>query len=234
MPLPCLAVLFDFDGVVVESNAIKIDAFLTLYRDHGPAVAGAIAAFYHRHGGLPRDRKFRHFEEVLLGRPCDKGRLLTLCRRFTAMVESAVTRCPEIPGALDFIRRHAATLPLFVASGTPEDELQRIVKARGWTSLFAEARGGPRHKRDVIAGILGRHRLDPARTVMVGDALTDLEAAEANGLRFVGVVRPGADDLFPIGTRIERDLTALDAAIAAVMDQPPAGASRAAAPRPLP
>ncbi|PWC36131.1 HAD family hydrolase [Azospirillum sp. TSO35-2] len=217
MTLPCHAVLFDFDGVIVDSNRIKIDAFLELYRGHGPAVAEAITTFYNRNGGLPREHKLRHFDQVLLGLPPDEARVRALADRFGTMVEDAVSSCPEVPGALDFIRRHAATRPLFVASGTPETELRRIIDRRGWTPLFTETAGSPRHKRDVVADLVARHRLDTDRAVFVGDALTDLEAADSNGLRFIGILRPGADNVFPSGTHLIPDLTTLDAAIAAVL-----------------
>lgn len=217
MSLPCQAVLFDFDGVIVESNAIKLNAFLDLYRGHGPEVDRAIADFYHRNGGLPRIQMLHHFDQLLLGRPRDEARVEEMARRIGAMVEDAVTACDEIPGALAFIRRHTGRHPLFIASGTPETELQRIVERRGWTPLFAEVAGSPRHKSDVVADLIARHGIAPARSVFVGDALTDLEAAQSNGLPFIGIVRPGAENVFPAGTRIEPDLTALEGAIAAVL-----------------
>lgn len=217
MTLPCQAVLFDFDGVIVESNAIKLEAFLSLYRGHGPEVDRAIADFYHRNGGLPRGQMLRHFDEVVLGLPRNDERIEEMVRRVGGMVEDAVTACEEIPGALDFIRRHCDRHPLFIASGTPETELRRIVERRGWTPLFAEVAGSPRHKTIVVADLIDRHGIDATRSVFVGDALTDLEAAQTNGLPFIGVVRPGAENVFPAGTHIEPDLTALEGAIATVL-----------------
>lgn len=219
---PCSAIVFDFDGVLVDSNGIKLAAFIELYGNHGNEVHEAIATHYRLHGGLSRDRKFRHYEHVLLGRPADEERIASLSQRFSEMVEDAVTRCPPIPGGIAFVRRHSGRLPMFIASGTPEVELRRIVHRRGWASLFADVRGAPTHKTDLLGEILERHGLDPATTVMVGDALTDLEAAQANGMPFIGVVPQGADDIFPAGTRIEPDLTALDAAISVVVNEHPA------------
>lgn len=217
MPLPCRAVIFDFDGVIVDSNPIKIGAFIAMYRDHGEAFCAEIAAYYRLYAGISRVAKFRHIEEAMLGRTVDDERIAELAQRFSELVEDAVTACPTIPGALEFVRAHAGDRPLFVASGTPEVELQRIVARRGWAPLFTEVRGSPTHKTEVVRDIVAANGLSPAETVMVGDALTDLEAARANGLPFIGVVLPGQDDIFPEGTRTEPDLTGLGAAIAAVM-----------------
>lgn len=220
MTLPCRAVVFDFDGVIVDSNPIKVAALAELYRGHGAAFGAEIAAYYHRHAGVSRDRMFQHIEEVLLGRPVAPDRIAALSRRFGELVEDAVTACPPIAGALEFVRRHTGAVRLSVASGTPEEELRRIVERRGWTPLFAAVRGSPMHKADVVAEILRTQDLAPAQTVMVGDALTDLESAQRNGLPFVGIVPPGAENIFPAGTHIEPDLTGLEAAIATVVRWP--------------
>lgn len=215
-PLSCRAVIFDFDGVIVDSNPIKVGAFMDMYRDQGEAFCAEIANYYRLYAGISRIRKFRHIEETMLGRPASDERIAELSQRFSELVEEAVTGCPPIPGALEFVRTHADSLPLFVASGTPEVELQRIVTRRGWAPLFVDVRGSPTHKTDVVRDIIAANGLSPAETVMIGDALTDMEAAQANALPFIGIVPPGADNIFPADTRVEPDLTGLEAAIAAV------------------
>lgn len=219
-PLPCAAVVFDFDGVIVDSTAIKTAALLELYRPHGAEVQAAVGAFHRLNAGLSRTIKLRHVEEHVLGRSPDDAAIAALAQRLTDMMEDQVVACPSIPGADEFLRRHAGRLPMFVASGTPEDELQRIVAKRGLAGVFVEVRGSPIHKRELIRDLITRHDLDVTRTVMVGDALTDLEAAQVNGLAFVGIVPEGEDNLFPAGEHIRRDLTDLEDAIAVVLDRP--------------
>ena len=114
---------------------------------------------------------------------------------------------PFIPGAREFLENHAGRCPFFVASGTPHEELARILAGRHLARFFSEAFGTPKKKPDIIRDILDRHSLRPDHVLFVGDAMTDYRAALETGLRFVGIApAPGA---FPPGTHVLPDLTQL-------------------------
>ena len=49
--------------------------------------------------------------------------------------------------------------------------------------------------------------------LMVGDSMTDYEAACITGVRFVGIARPGTGSPFPQGTVVLPDLTRWERAI---------------------
>lgn len=49
-------------------------------------------------------------------------------------------------------------------------------------------------KAELLAHILGRHAIDPARAIMVGDRMHDVRAARANGLRSIGVLYGFGDE----------------------------------------
>jgi phosphoglycolate phosphatase len=98
---------------------------------------------------------------------------------------------------------------LFIVSGTPQEELVRIVDRRGLARHFAGVFRSPAEKPELIRDILGRYRLAAAACVFVGDAMTDHDAAEACGVPFIGRVAAGSPDPFPSGTNVIRDLTEL-------------------------
>ena len=135
------AIIFDFDGVVVESGEIKTQAFANLYRDYGETVMAEVAKYHVLNGGMSRYEKFRYFQETLLERPPltpDEERQLD--RRFSELVMEAVIASDAVPGAAELIRREAGRIPLFVASGTPEEELNMIVIRRGLASYTLRPR----------------------------------------------------------------------------------------------
>lgn len=206
---PYDAVFFDFDGVIVDSVDIKTRAFRTLYEDHGPDVVEAVVAHHLRHGGISRRQKIRHYHSTLLGQELDREELERLVRRFSGLVEDAVVAADWVAGARALLDRAYGRLALFVVSGTPEDELQRVVARRGIAHLFSEVRGSPPEKVEVVKELLGKHRLDPGRVLFVGDAITDHDAAAAHRLPFVGRVPPGAPSPFPDGATTVSDLTQL-------------------------
>jgi phosphoglycolate phosphatase-like HAD superfamily hydrolase len=201
------AVIFDFDGVLVESNTIKADAFEALYAEHGPDVARAVRAYHERHRGLSRFDKFRHYETQLLGRPePDAAQLAELGRRFGECVEAAVVAAPMVGGAQALLDRLRGRVPMFVVSATPQDELLRIVAGRGLGGYFRDVRGTPGTKAALIAEIVARYALPAARTLMIGDAPADYEGARANGTAFAGRVPPGESNPFPAGVATVGDL----------------------------
>lgn len=201
------AIFFDFDGVLADSVDVKTDAFAALYAEHGEDVVRRVVAFHLQHGGVSRFEKIRHYETVLLGRPAGEERVRALAGRFSDLVEQAVVRSPWIVGARDCLERLHGRVPLYVVSGTPEDELRRIVAARGMADYFAGVYGSPRGKAEILAEILARHGYAPAACVMVGDAMTDHTAARTAGVPFVGVAPDGASP-FPPGTTVLPDLCA--------------------------
>jgi len=201
--------LLDFDGVLVDSTAIKVGAFETLYADTEPAFRARVIAWHVRHGGISRIEKFRKFEAERLGRTATSAEIEALSRRFEAIVEDAVIACPPIPGAFDLLGVAAGRdVPCHVISGTPEPELRRIVSARGWQGHFASVRGSPALKPALIRETLAAAGMAPARATMVGDSLTDFDAAVATGAGFLGVAGRDGSDPFPAGTVVLPDLTA--------------------------
>ncbi|MGH8684118.1 MAG: HAD family hydrolase, partial [Nitrosospira sp.] len=188
------AIIFDFDGVVVESGDIKTQAFANLYRAHGEGVMAEVARYHRLHGGMSRYQKFHDFQQHLLEKPPltpDEERQLD--RLFSELVVEAVIASEIVPGAAELIRKEAARIPLFIASGTPEAELNTIVMRRGLASYFTAVRGSPTPKQMLIADILSSHALSPERVLMIGDALIDYQSAQMNKVAFVGRVRPGDD-----------------------------------------
>ncbi len=204
------AVFFDFDGVLVEAVDGKTKAFAALYAEHGPDIQGRVIAHHLAFGSVSRFDKIRHYETVFLGRETSEADVLTLADRFGRMVEDAVTTSAAVAGAATLLDRLAEEqTPMFVVSGTPEDELQRITARRGMTRYFREVRGSPQKKTVILRDLIDRYGVDPARSVMIGDSLGDYEAAAACGLSFIGRTPIGHDNPFPDGIPTTPDLSSL-------------------------
>lgn len=205
--------MFDFDGVLVESVDTKTRALASLYAEHGPEATERVVAFHLRHGGLSRYEKFRYGHEVVLGRALPPDESERLAARFAALVVDAVIAAPWVAGAHEFVSAHCRELRLFIASGTPQDELREIVERRAMSAYFTDVRGSPVKKDELVRELLDRHRLVPGRALFVGDSITDYDAARATGLAFLGRVPPGAASPFPSGTETAADLRDLAARI---------------------
>ncbi len=204
------AIIFDFDGVVVESGTIKTQAFAELYRPYGADIVAAVVQFHLQNGGMSRYRKFRHFQEHFLHQPpLTEAEERQLDIRFSELVVEAVIAAEPVPGAIELIRQQSGKIPLFIASGTPEIELKVIVERRGLAPYFTAVRGAPALKKTIIAEILATHDLQPETVLMIGDAMADLEGAQANNTAFLGRIFPSDPNPFPTHIETVPDLRGL-------------------------
>jgi len=189
------AVVFDFDGVILESADIKTDAFVELFDAH-PEHLEAIRAHHLKNLGISRYEKFRWIYANLFRQELTEEQSQALGRGFSDLVFEKVLACPFVPGALETLRRLHGELPLYVASGTPHEELLRIVERRELGGFFEEVHGSPRKKASVLAAVAERHGLRPEEVVMVGDGESDYRAACAAGTRFYARRTPGVAELW--------------------------------------
>ncbi len=203
------AVFLDFDGVLAESVTIKSDAFRALYADQPTDVLAKIMAYNDAHDGISRVIKLRHYQEQFLGIPLSQKTLDDLVHRYAQMVEDAVVQAPWVPGAKAFLKAHYISHRLFVVSGTPEDELRRIVKHRGMAAWLTAVCGSPTTKADIVRGLLAEHGLVAGNCLFIGDAMADWDAAHETGMAFLGRVPPQRPSPFPAGTSTVADLRGL-------------------------
>lgn len=203
-------IIFDFDGVIVESGDIKTEAFAELYRQYGEPVMQAAVAYHRANGGMSRYLKFRYFQQHLLNKPpLTEEEEHMLDEKFSKLVMQAVISSEAVAGAEPLIRRASQLMPLFIASGTPEKELRGIVEQRGLAPFFTAVRGAPALKQAIIADIIATYDFDIQRVLMIGDALIDYESAQQNAIAFLGRVRPQDANPFPVEVEIVPDLCPL-------------------------
>lgn len=210
-------IFFDFDGVLVDSWAIKEDGFRRLFTDYDKEIIDKIIAYHRRHGGISRVQKIHWAHQELLEKPLTKEQLASWADRYASLVKKAVITAPEIAGARSFLESMPAGVEGFVISGTPEKELIEIVAKRQLTGFFKEILGSPTGKIEHLTRLLASYRLDPANCVFIGDAMTDYEAAEAVGMAFVGIRGAVA---FPSETMLLEDCRGLGPALSEIFAYP--------------
>jgi phosphoglycolate phosphatase-like HAD superfamily hydrolase len=204
------AVVFDFDGVVLESADVKTDAFVELFASYGPDIAAAVEQHHLANLGISRFVKFAWIYDHLLGREITEDESRALGERFSALALDKILAAPFVPGAEAALAALSATHPLFVASGTPDDELNLIVDRRGLRARFREVHGTPREKPAILRDVVQRHGFAPDHTLFVGDGATDHKAAAATGVEFLARDTPALHDHWTqLGVRRAPDLTDL-------------------------
>ncbi len=180
------AIVFDFDGVILESAKIKTDAFADVVKDYPKQQADAFVAYHMTHMGISRHVKFKYFIEEILGQTYSEEAEKSLADRFSDIVFSRVMECPFVPGAKEFLERNYTKYDMYIASGTPEEELRQVVEGRKLSLYFKRIYGTPMKKEEIVEAIRYEYKYSGKEMVFVGDASTDLYAAERTGLQFIG------------------------------------------------
>jgi HAD superfamily hydrolase (TIGR01549 family) len=184
-PCPVGVLILDFDGVVLESVGVKTAGFWSLF-SFTPKHVDEIVDYHRRNTGVSRFDKFRHIYREILKEPLSDEQFRFLSDRYAELVVEGVVSSPFVPGAREFLGEWHSRIPLFVVSASPQEELEAIVRRRGLTPYFRKVYGAPARKEDAIREILEMTGIPKGAALFVGDAVNDLNAARAAGVRFVG------------------------------------------------
>jgi len=197
------AVFFDFDGVILDSVDVKTKAFRKMFEEYGSDIQQQVVQYHLENGGVSRFEKFRYYYEKILNIKISENEVQGLSKRFSDMVVQGVIDAPFIRGSYETLNlMRTRSIPAFVVSGTPHDEINFIVREKGLAGFFEEVHGSPRKKWEIASEIIERKGYIPDKCLFLGDAMSDYEAARKTGVQFVGIVSKGTDSPFPKGTRL--------------------------------
>jgi len=178
------AIIFDFDGVLVESTDIKTEAFRKLFSRWSDKVDEGVA-FHLKNMGISRYIKFKHFYENIISERYSEEIGLKLGSEFSDIVLDAIKIAPFVKGVETFLDNFHLKYNFYIASGTPDEELCEIASHKGINKYFNGIFGSSLTKAEIINNILGTESLKNNMVIFVGDAASDKEAAEGMGVHFV-------------------------------------------------
>lgn len=178
--------IFDCDGVILDSNQLKIDAMknaLESITDDGKKVDACVDYFRNNFG---RSR-FHHIDVfveqfLLLGNKSKKEVKEKILNVYSCECKLLYLKAKLTPGFIDFINQLDGKK--YIASGSEQEELRDVFKARNLEVYFDGIYGSPTKKSDLVANI--RNLNSDKNAIMFGDAISDLEAAKINNIDFIG------------------------------------------------
>lgn len=178
--------IFDCDGVLLNSNEVKTEAFRTSVIGYGSEKADELVNYHILNGGISRFKKFDYFFEAILGRAPKKGEMDELLKSFAKVTIEGLLNCDEAEGLRELLDAIPSDVPKLVVSGGAQSELREIFKQRGLAPYFTAIYGSPDTKEAILIRERKNNVLsDPA--IYIGDSRYDYEAATACGLDFIFV-----------------------------------------------
>lgn len=183
------ALVFDFDGTLVDSDPIKRSAFYDV-TTAVPGAAGILDTIF-----AAADPGDRYDIFTALAARLESESAGDWTKAYGRLCQSRILDLL----ASSNIGHTLATLKadgyrLFIASATPQDDLASLVKKSPLTAYFTGVYGRPAAKADVLRNILRGHGWTSHEIVMIGNSEPDRKAAQEVGCPFVGVIGGGEDD----------------------------------------
>lgn len=190
---PYSTFVFDCDGVVLDSNRTKTEAFRTAASPWGKDAADALVAHHVANGGVSRYEKFRHFFEKILpdvvpqGAPGRDGPdLQSLLETYARAAREGLLTCSVADGIKE-LRAATPQARWMIVSGGDQDELRDVFEQRGLAPLFdGGIFGSPVPKMEIL-----EHQVETGGirfpAVFLGDSRLDHQAATVAGLDFIFV-----------------------------------------------
>jgi beta-phosphoglucomutase len=190
------AIVFDFDGVIANSEPLHLLAFQQTLLEDGIELSAH--DYFHRYLGYDDVGVF----ETLAGDrglTFDAARVAELVARKGVRLQSLIQSGAVLfPGAKEFIQRAAAAVPIAIASGALRHEIDEVIDAAGVARLFTtvvasgdtpQSKPSPEPYRLAFEQLQRQTglTLDPRRCVAIEDSRWGLESARGAGLRCVGV-----------------------------------------------
>jgi beta-phosphoglucomutase len=184
------AIVFDFDGVIANSEPLHFQAFRDVLAGEGLALSER--EYYDQYLG---------FDDVGVFRAVgvETTRIDHLVKQKAIRVE-ALERDVSVlfPGAAAAVRRLAASVPLAIASGSIAADIRRVLDREELSQFFvavvsaddtSKSKPAPDPYLHAVAqldAVCGGH-LSPRECVAIEDSRWGLDSARAAGLRTVGI-----------------------------------------------
>jgi 3-deoxy-manno-octulosonate cytidylyltransferase (CMP-KDO synthetase) len=186
------SIVFDFDGVLVDSFKIKSEAFKKLFEPWGIADKVDI-----REGGKSRYEKIKYYHKKLLNHDLNEKELDDLAEKYSKFTLKAVIDAPWIKGAKEFLEENYKDIDFYIVSGTPQKELENIVKSRKMGKYFKKIYGATAPKDEVFRKLISENNYNASDILYLGDIPSDYKNSKKANIKFIGIVKTNETNPFP-------------------------------------
>lgn len=177
-------IFWDFDGVIKDSVSVKSDAFVQLFLPFGEEISKRVKDHHEENGGMSRYDKLPIYLEWA-GKENSKSLISEYEKLFSKLVLQRVIKSPWVLGAKEYIENNFQNQDFYIVTATPQYEIEIILSKLEIEKYFRGVIGSPISKKDALKIFLTNDSLNPKEAIMVGDSMSDYEAAKHNNIEFI-------------------------------------------------
>lgn len=180
-------VVFDLDGVILDSNGFKLEAMRAALGRYDAAAAEAFLDEFRANFGRTRREHFLAFYNQYLAPDSGFEAFYDeAARDYASRVAERYATAPLCDGAAAFIHGLSQSgHVLYVVSGTMTGEAQTAMEGKGLATAFKAILGGPVRKIDHVRAIRHAQRRSDRPSLLIGDAAEDARVAHECGMHFL-------------------------------------------------
>jgi phosphoglycolate phosphatase-like HAD superfamily hydrolase len=176
--------IFDCDGVILNSNRIKTQAFYDVSKIYGYKPAQTLKDYHIQNGGISRYKKFEYLLTEILQKPIETQELNSLLSSFSKKVKNALLIC-EIAKNIKELRDKTKHAKWLIVSGGDQAELREIFKQRGLDGYFdGGIFGSPDDKITILKNEKNKCNII-GKSLFIGDSMYDYQAATTMHMDFI-------------------------------------------------
>lgn len=178
--------IFDCDGVILDSNQLKINAMANTLNslNFAEEQVQCCSDYFSHNFGKSRFHHVKYFIDHILdldeSTNCEELEKQIL-ERFSSQCQQLYLKADITHDYLNFIQSLKGKK--YIASGSAQEELRDVFKIRKLEQYFDGIYGSPTAKSENIKNILALE--NSKKAIMFGDALSDLEASLENQIDFI-------------------------------------------------
>lgn len=180
-------IFWDFDGVLMNSNAVRDKGFELVLSEYPKEQVKKLMDFHRANGGLSRYVKFRYFFEEVREKKITSEEIQDWANKFSKiMLANLIKKNLLIKETTDFVKVNYKNYNMHIVSGSDGKELREICKGVDLIQYFTSIEGSPTPKIVLVSNILKLKKYNPSECVLIGDSINDFDAAIANNINFIG------------------------------------------------
>ena len=180
-------IIFDCDGVILNSNNVKTEAFREALSSYEEDLVNEFIAYHKLNGGISRYEKIKFFLKNLAPKYNYTNEIVNynlLIKRFSSICTEALYKV-EVAEGLKRLRDHNSFSKWLVISGGDQLELRDVFDFKGIYDYFnGGIFGSPDKKFDILNREIENNNIEfPA--LFLGDSKLDYQVANSHSIKFI-------------------------------------------------
>jgi len=180
-------ILWDFDGVILDSMKIKGDGFIELFKGYSKQDLAKIEKYHYENGGVSRFDKIKYFYNTIVKEEVEDEKILQLANEFSKIIEKNIY-CKNnlIQDSVNFIKLNYKNYDFHIVSGAEHIELNNLCKYFLLDKYFISINGSPLSKNILVKNLLKKYMFNSYETILIGDSMSDYYASNESSIEFYG------------------------------------------------